>query len=73
MKRFNINLQTGPRLHQDEINLHLSVRGNEEAIIRNHFTRNDWGAEERYGGCPIRPFEDFTILILAESTGFKVR
>lgn len=71
--RFSINIQTGPALRpSDDVNLHLSVRPNEQAIIRNHKVNQTYGQEERHGGCPIVPGSPFEILILAEATSFKV-
>lgn len=57
----------------DDVNMHLSVRPNEGAIVRNHMVSQSWAAEERHGGCPIQYGERFEILILAESNQFKVR
>ena len=71
--RFAINIQTGPALRPcDDVNLHLSVRPSEHVIVRNHMERQNWGAEERYGGCPIAYGSQFEILILAESDKFKI-
>ncbi|XP_031634690.1 galectin-9B-like [Contarinia nasturtii] len=70
--RFNIDIKTGPIISpSDDINLHLSVRPNENAIVRNHFVQA-WGPEERMGGCPIQYGERFEILILAEAEHFKI-
>lgn len=68
-----MDLKTGPVLQpSDDINMHLSVRPNEQAIVRNHMVRQAWGSEERYGGCPIGYGQQFEILILAETEQFKV-
>lgn len=69
--RFNVDLQTGASL-MDDINLHLSVRPQEQAIVRNHRVHNTFGQEERSGGCPIQYGQHFEILILAEMEQFKV-
>lgn len=70
---FTINFQTGPRTSpRDDSALHLSVRPVESVIVRNHHENNVWGTEERFGGCPIYPGQPFEMLILAESTGYKV-
>lgn len=53
--------------------MHLSVRPNEGAIVRNHLVSQIWGDEERYGGCPIQHGQRFEMLILAETNQFKVR
>lgn len=71
--RFNLDLKTGPVLQpSDDISMHLSVRPNEHAIVRNTLVHQGWGAEERHGGCPIAYGQQFEILILAESDQFKV-
>lgn len=56
----------------DDVNLHMSVRPNENAIVRNGMIRQSWGTEERHGGCPIGYGTQFEILILAETDQFKV-
>lgn len=71
---FTINLQTGAATRpRDDVALHLSVRPTEPVIVRNHWENKAWGVEERFGGCPIHPGQPFEILILAESSAFKVR
>lgn len=70
--RFHVNIQSGPTIQSGDINLHLSIRPNSNVIVRNHFYQNIWGTEERFGGCPIRYNEQFELIILAESTVFKV-
>lgn len=71
--RFNVDIKTGPVISpSDDINLHLSVRPTENAVVRNHMVHQQFGAEERYGGCPIHFSQSFEILILAELEQFKV-
>lgn len=68
-----MELKAGPILQpSDDVNLHLSVRPNEQAIVRNHMVRQSWGPEERLGGCPIGYGQQFEILILAEAEQYKV-
>lgn len=55
-----------------DVNLHLSIRPEQNAIVRNHYQNGHWGSEERSGGCPIRDHEQFEILILAQNNCFKV-
>jgi len=50
----------------------MSVRPHEHCIVRNHAEKEVWGAEERYGGCPIGPGQNYDILILAEDGAMKV-
>lgn len=71
--RFYINLQKGPIIQpRDDVCLHLSVRPNQGTIVRNHYFAQNWGPEERYGGCPIAMGQYFDILILAETACWKV-
>jgi len=71
--RFTINLQTGAATRpRDDTALQLSVRPTEPVIVRNHWENKNWGTEERFGGCPIYPGQPFEILILAESSAFKI-
>lgn len=68
-----INVQTGPALRpSDDINLHLSIRLNDNVIVRNHMKNQYWGTEERIGGCPIVRGQFVEMLILAQSHSFKV-
>jgi len=73
--RFMISLQTGAALRpRDDTAFQLSVRPAEQVIVRNHYENNVWGTEERFGGCPINPNpgQPFEILILVETTGYKI-
>jgi len=71
--RFDVEIKSGPVLTpSDDINVHLSVRPNEGAIVRNHMTHHSWGVEERFGGCPIQYGQRFEILLLAETDQFKI-
>lgn len=68
-----INIQTGAAINpMDDCNLHLSIRMNENTIVRNDLQNGRWGNEERHGGCPLSPGQNFEILILAEHRGFKI-
>lgn len=68
-----MEIRTGPILQpSDDVNMHLSVRPNEGAIVRNHMVNQTWADEERLGGCPIQYGQRFEILILAELNQFKV-
>lgn len=71
--RFIVNIQSTPAISPlDDVNLHLSVRPNENDIVRNHHTQHNWGPEERSGACPIQYSSTFELLILAEHDKFKV-
>lgn len=68
-----INVQTGPALGpSDDINLHLSIRPDQNVIVRNHLKNQAWGTEERTGGCPVQRGQIMEMLILAQSHCFKV-
>lgn len=67
-----INLQPSPIIDTPEISLHLSIRFNDFAIVRNHKQEHYWGPEEREGGFPLSQGQPFEIIILAEHNRFKV-
>ncbi|XP_055595150.1 galectin-4-like [Uranotaenia lowii] len=72
-ERCQINIQTGAALNpRDDVPLHLSVRPNEGAIVRNTLQNQVWGTEERYGGCPIRYGQHFDVLVLVEVNQYKI-
>ncbi|CAD7088614.1 unnamed protein product [Hermetia illucens] len=70
--RFNIDLQCGPRHMQDNAALHLSIRPLEFTVVRNHFHNYTWGAEERIGGCPIRPGQYYEVDIRVEPGRYSI-
>lgn len=68
-----MDIKNGPSIApSDDINLHLSIRPNQNVFVRNHLVRKDWGKEERFGGCPFQYGQRFEILILADMEQFKV-
>ena len=52
--------------------LHLSIRPQQQAIVRNHFFNKRFGSEELGGGFPVRVNESFEITIVAEAALYKV-
>ncbi|KAG5670835.1 hypothetical protein PVAND_001069 [Polypedilum vanderplanki] len=71
--RCHINIQSGAALKpRDDTVLHLSIRPQEHAIVRNHFKDQIWGHEERYGGCPIQANQSFEISIAADPNQFRI-
>lgn len=52
--------------------LHLSIRPQENAIVRNHLANQQYGSEERYGGNPIQANESFEITIVCEAAFYKI-
>lgn len=72
-ERCQINIQTGAALNpRDDVVLHLSIRPNESAIVRNTLQSQVWGNEERWGGCPIAYGQQFDVLVLAEANQWKI-
>ncbi|XP_055532236.1 galectin-4-like [Wyeomyia smithii] len=72
-ERCQINIQTGAALNpRDDVALHISIRPNEYAIVRNTLQRQVWGTEERHGGCPIHYGQQFTLLVAIEVNFFKI-
>lgn len=72
-ERCQINIQTGAALNpRDDVTLHISIRPNESAIVRNTLQNQVWGAEERYGGCPISYGQSFDVLVLVEVNQYKI-
>lgn len=72
-ERCQINIQTGAALTpRDDVVFHLSIRPNESVIVRNTLQNQVWGAEERWGGCPIAYGQQFDLLVLAEVNQWKI-
>ncbi|XP_058832804.1 uncharacterized protein LOC131690797 isoform X2 [Topomyia yanbarensis] len=72
-ERCQINIQTGAALNpRDNVTLHLSIRPNEYAIVRNTLQNQVWGTEERHGGCPIHYGQQFDVLVLIEVNMYKI-
>lgn len=68
-----ISLQSGAALQpRDDVMLHLSIRPQENAIVRNHFKNQVWGAEERHGGSPVQPHQSFEVSIVAEHSQYRI-
>lgn len=57
--------------NNEKILLHISIRLDEDEIVRNHFNIK-WGHEERHGKNPIEVHKTFEILILAEPALYKI-
>ena len=65
-------IQDSPAVDNNEkILLHISIRLNENVIVRNHFNK-EWGYEERHGDNPIEAKKTFEVLILAEPAFYKI-
>lgn len=57
---------------RDDTMLHVSVRPQENCIVRNHMKNHQWGAEERHGGCPIQAHQSFEIMINCDAAVFRI-
>lgn len=69
--RFTVNLMTGLDSSSDRP-LHISVRFNISAIVRNTLMQNAYGSEERGGPFPFSVGSNFTLIIQVERTSYKV-
>ena len=58
----------------NDIALHINPRFNEDphVIVRNTCTKGQWEEEERGGGMPIRPGENFIVAVTWQQYGFEI-
>ncbi|KAE8736660.1 Galectin [Frankliniella occidentalis] len=71
--RFVINLQCGGApASVSDIALHISVRFDQNCVVRNTQQGGGWQHEERDGGLPLRRGGHFQMLIMCEGHGFKI-
>lgn len=69
----NLNIQKGAAVNpRDDVMLHVSVRPQENSIVRNHFQNNAFGPEERHGGNPVQAHQSFEIAITAEQSVYRI-
>lgn len=52
--------------------LHISIRPQQAAIVRNHLQNQIWGHEESHGGNPIIVNQQFELRIMAEVMHYKI-
>lgn len=69
--RFVVEFLNGPLFEYDKP-LHMSIRPDENVIVRNYYKDNKYSDEARGGGCPIKYNSPFEILILVQEDKFKV-
>ncbi|GBN98170.1 hypothetical protein AVEN_78941-1, partial [Araneus ventricosus] len=69
--RIEINLMTEFDLSADRA-LHLGIRFDQHCVVRNHKQYDQWGPEERQGPFPFSFGREFTMLIAAERTQYRV-
>lgn len=67
-KRVNINLYRANK----EYALQVSIRYNEQAIVRNAMVNNVWGKEEREGSFPLEKNQVFDLTIINEEFSFQI-
>jgi galectin-9 len=71
--RCNIDFVNSPAMSiGQDIMFHLSVRRDENKLIRNSFINKRWGDEERYGKLSVKLGDPFEIVILAEMEFYKI-
>jgi hypothetical protein len=58
--------------HDHNLIFHISMRPNENAIVRNSYQHGCWGHEERGGHNQIRAYEMFDIAITAEHDHYRL-
>jgi hypothetical protein len=70
-QKFTVNLKYQEQ--SPDIVLHLNVRFNEHATVKNSLLNGSWGAEERAAGqFPFQAGAPLAMMILADPQGFKV-
>lgn len=52
--------------------LHLSIRPQENSIVRNHMKNQVYGTEERHGGNMIQAHQSFEVAITAEHSMYRI-
>jgi len=71
--RFDINLQCGPRMHHDDIALHVNPRFHQHTVVRNSLLSGSWGPEDTHQQhFPFHAGQSFELLLLADSNHYKV-
>lgn len=71
LKRFSINLQSGPS-DEDDICLHINPRFDHGVIVRNTRLNKSWGPEENDGGIPLTQGGSFVLVVAAFVICFKL-
>lgn len=69
--RIGINLVTGFDPNSDKA-LHLSIRFDQNCVVRNHQEYGQWGREERLGVFPFSIGRDFTMMIAVERNNYRI-
>jgi len=69
--RFEFNLLTG-NFNGADVAFHLNPRFDQHAAVRNSCQGGGWGAEERDGGFPLHPGQQFEIQIICFPEHYQV-
>lgn len=72
-QRFAINLQCGPNTEpRDNIAIHFSPQFDTRKVVRNSLQNLMWGPEESLGYFPFTPGQPFEVILLCETSHFKI-
>lgn len=70
--RFEFNLLTGTNPGSD-VAFHFNPRFDQHESVRNSCQGGSWGPEEKQGGFPLTPGQDFEIQIICFPEHYQVR
>ena len=69
--RFEFNLLTSAH-HGGDVAFHFNPRFDQREAIRNSCQGGGWGAEEKQGGFPLQPGQEFEIQIICFPEHYQV-
>ncbi|XP_031639955.1 galectin-7-like [Contarinia nasturtii] len=72
INNFEISLSDSSNRNEHDIIFHMSVRINENVIVRNLLKNRLWGAEESNDGIPFQSGDEFKMVILIKRDTFEV-
>jgi galectin-4 len=70
--RFEFNLLTSTH-HGADVAFHFNPRFDQREAVRNSCQGGGWGAEEKQGGFPLQPGQEFEIQIICFQDYYQVR
>lgn len=71
--RFRVNLQQGDGYPDSNIAFHFNPRyEGDPVVVMNTWLDSAWGAEERHDCGPLKPGQNFALIIRVKSDGYKV-
>ncbi|GAB5355240.1 hypothetical protein AAMO2058_000188800 [Amorphochlora amoebiformis] len=59
--------------HDDDIALHLSIRGKDRQVVRNHYAKGMWAAEDHSKHFPFKMHREFNIEIAGGAGGMDIK